>query len=53
MSKYTGDDLWPNLHEIYLIFIPNKREFYELQVLQIVDENVNCVQSYGRLSTKV
>jgi len=41
-SKCTGDDLWPDLYGIYLIIIPNEREFYELQVVKIVDQKVNC-----------
>ena len=27
--------------------IPNEREFYQLQVVQIVGQKINCVQSYG------
>ena len=34
------------------MIIPNEREFYEQQVVKIVDEKVNCAQSYGRLSAK-
>ena len=34
------------------IIIPNEREFYELQVVKIVDQKVNCAQSYGWLSAK-
>ena len=37
---------------MYLIIIPNEREFYELQVLKIVDQKVNSAQSYGWLSAK-
>ena len=46
--KVHCDDLWPKLYGIYLIIIPNEREFYKLQV----DQKVNCAQSYGRLSAK-
>ena len=55
-SKYTVDDfwpdLWPDLNGIYLIIIQNEREFYELQVVKIVDQKVNCAQNYGWLSSK-
>jgi len=33
--------LWDKLD-----IIPNEREFYKLQVLKIVDQKVNCAQSY-------
>ena len=51
-SNYTSDDLWPDIYEIYLIIIPNEREFYDLWVARIVSQKVNCAQSYGWLSTK-
>ena len=32
-SKYNNDDLWPKLYGIYLINIPNERDFSELPVV--------------------
>jgi len=37
----------PTFMGIYLTIIPNEREFYELQVVKIIDQKVNCAQSYG------
>ena len=38
MLRPMDDD---QLYGIYLIIIPNEREFYELQVVQIVGHKVN------------
>ena len=40
-SKYSTDDLWPELYGIYLTNIPNEREIYELQVTQIAVHKVH------------
>ena len=42
-SKYTRMTFDPNL----MVIIPNEREVYELQLVQIVGYNVTHAQSYG------
>ena len=40
---YTSDDLGPELYGIYLIITLNEREFYKLQVVQIVGHKVKVM----------
>ena len=48
--KYTSDNLWPKLYGLYLIIIPNEREFHELQVVHVVENYVSWSKGASRSS---